>query len=118
MSSTKWRSYCLGLNVLNIAHHDTNTHTPPTLSDAQRVEAFSLKWPYYGMMTSSNGNIFRVTGPLCGEFTGHPLLFNVFINDIFLLDRDGHIYNYADDNCISYSYKSRMVIYKSFTNHL
>ena len=22
-------------------------------------------------MTSSNGNIFRVTGPLCGEFTGH-----------------------------------------------
>ena len=23
------------------------------------------------MMTSSNGNIFRVTGPLCGEFTCH-----------------------------------------------
>ena len=23
------------------------------------------------MMTSFNGNIFRVTGPLCGEFTGH-----------------------------------------------
>ena len=23
------------------------------------------------MMRSSNGNIFRVTGPLCGEFTGH-----------------------------------------------
>ena len=23
------------------------------------------------MMTSSNANIFRVTGPLCGEFTGH-----------------------------------------------
>ena len=23
------------------------------------------------MMTSSNGNIFRVNGPLCGEFTGH-----------------------------------------------
>ena len=23
------------------------------------------------MMTSSNGNIFRVTGPSCGEFTGH-----------------------------------------------
>ena len=22
------------------------------------------------MMTSSNGSIFRVTGPLCGEFTG------------------------------------------------
>ena len=25
---------------------------------------------YICMMTSSNGNIFRVTGPLCGEFTG------------------------------------------------
>ena len=25
-----------------------------------------------GMMTSSNGNIFRVTGNLCGEFTGFP----------------------------------------------
>ena len=25
----------------------------------------------YYMVTSSNGNIFRVTGPLCGEFTGH-----------------------------------------------
>ena len=24
------------------------------------------------MMTSSHGNIFRVTGPLCGEFTGPP----------------------------------------------
>ena len=26
--------------------------------------------PAYFMMTSSNGNIFRVTGHLCGEFTG------------------------------------------------
>ena len=25
---------------------------------------------FHHMMTSSNGNIFRVTGPLCGEFTG------------------------------------------------
>ena len=24
----------------------------------------------YNMMTSSSGTIFRVTGPLCGEFTG------------------------------------------------
>ena len=22
-------------------------------------------------MTSSNGNVYRVIGPLCGEFTGH-----------------------------------------------
>ena len=30
--------------------------------------SLSLRWRH--MMTSSNGNIFRVTGPLCGEFTG------------------------------------------------
>ena len=29
------------------------------------------KSSYHNMMTSSNGNIFRVTGHLCGEFTGH-----------------------------------------------
>ena len=28
-------------------------------------------WMHYDMMTSSNGNIFRVIGLLCGEFTGH-----------------------------------------------
>ena len=28
-------------------------------------------WKFSSMMTSSNGNIFRVTGHLCGEFTGH-----------------------------------------------
>ena len=33
-----------------------------TTSDAASDENF--------MMTSSNGNIFRVTGPLCGQFTG------------------------------------------------
>ena len=27
-------------------------------------------WVRLTMMTSSNGNIFRVTGPLCGKFTG------------------------------------------------
>ena len=31
----------------------------------------SAKLMYIFMMTSSNGNIFRVTGHLCGEFTGH-----------------------------------------------
>ena len=28
-------------------------------------------WKWSNMMTSSNGNIFRSTGPLCEEFTGH-----------------------------------------------
>ena len=39
------------------------------------VESLSKSWRHHDiipnhMMTSSNGNIFRVTGPLCGEFTG------------------------------------------------
>ena len=29
---------------------------------------------WYNMMTSSNGNIFRVTDHLCGEFTSHRLI--------------------------------------------
>ena len=33
----------------------------PAMAAGRRAES---------MMTSSNGNIFRVTGPLCGEFTG------------------------------------------------
>ena len=31
---------------------------------------FQLRRPCQYMMTSSNGNIFRVTGPLCGEHKG------------------------------------------------
>ena len=31
---------------------------------------YSTLLPEHIMMTSSNGNIFRVTGHLCGEFTG------------------------------------------------
>ena len=31
-----------------------------------------------------------------------PLLFNIFINEIFFINSDINIYNYADDNCISF----------------
>ena len=33
------------------------------------------------MMTSSNGNIFRVTGPVCGEFTGHRWILHTKASD-------------------------------------
>ena len=36
---------------------------------------------YPAMMTSSNGNIFRVSGPLCGEFTGHRWIPRTKAND-------------------------------------
>ena len=36
-------------------------------------------------MTSSNGNIFRVTGHLCEEFTGHRWILRTMANDAELL---------------------------------
>ena len=40
-------------------------------SHEQCIQYFILRLTYACfMMTSSNGNIFRVTGHLCGEFTG------------------------------------------------
>ena len=33
-----------------------------------------------------------------------PLLFNVFINDIFYFVKKGTLYNYADDNALSYGH--------------
>ena len=38
-----------------------------------KMTAFLFEWSpvHRAMMTSSNGNIIRVTGPLCGEFIGH-----------------------------------------------
>ena len=38
------------------------------------MTCFLLLWLNHHMMTSSNENIFRVTGPLCGEFTSHRLI--------------------------------------------
>ena len=35
------------------------------------------------MMTSSNGSIFRVTGHLCGEFTGHRWIPRTKASDVF-----------------------------------
>ena len=41
----------------------------------------SRSWYFIIMMTSSNGNIVRVTGPLCGEFTGHRWIPRTKAND-------------------------------------
>ena len=51
IKSTGFRlSYCFQLSCGDLHHFRITSHD---------------------MMTSSNENIFRVTGPLCGEFTGH-----------------------------------------------
>ena len=56
-----------------------NSFTYGSLNHIQGLNSLkmSINWkPFYlglivFMMTSSNGNIFRVTGPLCGEFTSY-----------------------------------------------
>ena len=46
-------------------------------------------WKYPNMMTSSNGNIFRVTGLLWGEFKGDP----------WILSRWRHCNDYDENMC-------------------
>ena len=46
---------------------DDSHHEGPVIRKSFHI----ITSPPYIMMTSSNGNIFRVIGHLCGEFTGH-----------------------------------------------
>ena len=62
MSSAKWHPFCLGLNVL-IPYGYESLIDVGTILQYQTIT-------YDNMMTSSNGNIFRITVPLFGEFTG------------------------------------------------
>ena len=51
-------SFQTSLQMTTSCHHDNS-----------RFPLIQTHFTLY-MMTSSSGNIFRVTGPLCGEFTG------------------------------------------------
>ena len=53
-------------NIIIVLHYDRLL-----LCAVGFILAPAFAWTWFYMMTSSNGNIFRVTGPLCGEFTGH-----------------------------------------------
>ena len=81
------REYIEGLKELvKILYADNNwIYDMPDLSYITKLMkiTFDYNYIYYvpasclhgvsdiDMMTSSNGNTFRVTGHLCGEFTGH-----------------------------------------------
>ena len=52
-------------------HGRTDPHVAPWVWISFYVCGYRFMCCYTIMMTSSNGNIFRVTGHLCGEFTGH-----------------------------------------------
>ena len=46
-----------------------------------------------------------------------PLLFNIFINDIFLTDIESKIFNYADDNHLSNNCKNVSTLISSMENY-
>ena len=81
LNSTHWTSYtlviykwfkptryCDCLSMLYLSYSRQVTEAPKVLTDSGSSLYINILVP---MMTSSNGNIFRVTGPLCGEFTRH-----------------------------------------------
>ena len=53
------------------------------------------------MMTSWNGNIFPVTGPLCGEFTGH-WWFETPARSLWRHSNDAQIYHYHNINKLTF----------------
>ena len=60
--------FCVIFICVENAQFTSNVYMYTSL--AQR-HALHLRSTAFYMMTSSNGNIFRVTGPLCGEFACH-----------------------------------------------
>ena len=62
-----------GLILINDIHYRFSEFDlriyPPKVK--KMVGKYDISGASNFMMTSSNGNIFRVTGPLCGAFTGH-----------------------------------------------
>ena len=74
--SLKWQTWRLHVNVSKIPLSFQNKELIQAQEAACAFQSslettMTSSHAFSSMMTSSNGNIFRVTGPLCGEFTGH-----------------------------------------------
>ena len=65
LKSAATRLFVQMFNQAGIKGNIKGPHLWPLLEKSRGDRRISL------IMTSSNGNIFRVTGHLCGEFTGH-----------------------------------------------
>ena len=70
---SSWKPHHQVFEIL-MDQHSGYTTFKSDWDTVSQLQVSSCKYLYeyrHGiMMTSSNGNIFRVTGPLCGEFTG------------------------------------------------
>ena len=75
------------------------------------------------MMTSLNGNIFRVTGPLCGEFTGYRWIPLTKASDAWLYSRcRSKLYTMQHDIDMITSFNGNIFpvtgpLYGEFTGH-
>ena len=75
----KWRNRQVRISFVSMLHykdHRSVFHTDQSTMNYHNKDqwccpSFDVSLNKVLMMTSSNGNIFRVTGPLCGEFIGH-----------------------------------------------
>ena len=81
---TKAKIFCIIREGTSIPWKSINKHIKWGKSSDDTILGLLSRWLIFkslwpsaftwihrsGMMTSSNGNIFRVTGPLCGEFIG------------------------------------------------
>ena len=63
---SKWRIFFIN-HTLKTRLNWRYRNNPLSIDE---IELKAIVCNLLSMMTSSNGNTFRVTGPLCGEFTG------------------------------------------------
>ena len=64
---------------------DESSSATLTASHNRKTHTLNITDSLNGMMTSWNGNIFRVTGHLCGEFTGPRWIPRTKASDVELL---------------------------------
>ena len=63
--------FCNHIDILRLANWGLGKMAEVLQTTLDNATSWMKKIEIWlNMMTSSNGNIFRVTGPLCGEFTG------------------------------------------------